>query len=210
MNHFSLRSLRGWAVAFALLATLPWLPAPIGTPYHLELGAQVLTMAIFALSLQLLVGFTGLVSLGHAAFFGAAAYAVTVLAPEGEAGNGWLLLLTAVGTAASLALLIGLLVMRAQAVYFIMVTLAFAQLVYFVAHDSPWFHGSDGAYLYFKPAFKVGDVTLFDLDQAATLYGFTLACTALTVVVLTLVLRSRFGHALVDRVGLGTPVVIRH
>lgn len=190
-------SLIGWAVAFALLASLPWLPAPIGTPYHLELGAQVLTMAIFALSLQLLVGFTGLVSLGHAAFFGVAAYAVTVLAPEGEAGNGWLLLLAAVGTAAGLALLIGLLVMRAQAVYFIMVTLAFAQLVYFVAHDSPWFHGSDGAYLYFKPAFKLGEWTLIDLDQAATLYGFTLACTALTVVVLTLVLRSRFGHALV-------------
>lgn len=193
----SLSSLRGWAVAFALLATLPWLPAPIGTPYHLELATQVLTMAIFALSLQLLVGITGLVSLGHAAFYGAAAYAVTALAPQGEAGNGWWLLLAAVGSAALLALVIGALVMRTQAVYFIMVTLAFAQLVYFVAHDSPWFGGSDGAYLYFKPAFSLGGQLMFDLDQPAVFYGFTLGCTAFTVAVLTLVLRSRFGHALV-------------
>lgn len=193
----NLQSLRGWAIAFALLASLPWLPPPIGTPYHLELGAQVLTMAIFALSLQLLVGFTGLVSLGHAAFYGAAAYAVATLTPQGEAGNGWWLLAASVGTAALLALVIGMLVMRTQAVYFIMVTLAFAQLVYFVAHDSPWFGGSDGAYIYFKPVFKLGDWQLFDLDQAATFYGFTLACTALTVAVLRLVLRSRFGHALI-------------
>lgn len=193
----TLSSLRGWAVAFALLATLPWLPAPIGTPYHLELGMQVLTLAVFALSLQLLVGITGLVSLGHAAFFGTAAYAVTTLAPAGEAGNGWWLLAAAVGSAALLALLIGLLVIRTQAVYFIMVTLAFAQLVYFVAHDSPWFGGSDGAYLYFKPVFALGGTPLFDLDQPAVFYGFTLGCTAFTVAVLMLVLRSRFGHALV-------------
>lgn len=193
----SLVSLRGWTAALLVMATLPWWPAPIGTPYHLELTTQVLTMAIFALSLQLLVGFTGLVSLGHAAFYGAAAYAVTALAPQGEAGNGWWLLAAAVGAAALLALVIGALVMRTQAVYFIMVTLAFAQLVYFVAHDSPWFGGSDGAYLYFKPTFRLGDSLLFDLEKPAVFYGFTLGCTAVTVLLLTLVLRSRFGHALV-------------
>lgn len=192
-----LRSLTGWAVALAVLATLPWWPEPVGTAYHVELATQVLTMGIFAMSLQLLVGFTGLVSLGHAAFYGAAAYAVTSLAPASDAGNGWLLLVAAVGTAALLALLIGALVMRTQAVYFIMVTLAFAQLVYFVAHDSPWFGGSDGAYLYFKPAFRLGDMLLFDLERPTVFYGFTLGCTAFTVLALTLLLRSRFGHALV-------------
>lgn len=195
MNHST--ALRGWLIALALLATLPWLPEPLGTPYHLELGAQVLTMGIFALSLQLLVGYTGLVSLGHAAFFGAAAYTVATLAPQSEAGNGWWLLAAAVGVAALLALMIGLLVMRTQNIYFIMVTLAFAQLVYFVVHDSPWFGGSDGAYIYFKPEFKLGDWRLFDLDQAASFYWFTLALMALTVGVLGLVLRSRLGHALI-------------
>jgi branched-chain amino acid transport system permease protein len=185
-----------WIAAFVLLALLPALPAPIGTPFHLELGAQVLTMAIFALSLQLLVGCTGLVSLGHAAFFGCAAYMVAMLAPQSEAGNGWWLLLAAVGGAALLALLIGLLVMRTKGIYFIMVTLAFAQLVYFVVHDTSGFGGSDGAYLYFRPEFRLGGWLLFDLQKPEHFYWFTLALCAFTVAGLGLLLRSRLGHAL--------------
>jgi branched-chain amino acid transport system permease protein len=187
----------GWTIAFAALATLPFLPAPIGTEFHLELASQVLTMAIFALSLQLLVGYTGLVSLGHAAYFGAAAYAVATYAPASGAGNGWWLLPASVGTSAALALVIGLLVMRTRGVYFIMVTLAFAQLVYFAVHDTDRFGGSDGAYLYFKPEFRVGGTLLFDLGQAGTMYAFTLGCCAFTVGALALLLRSRLGHAFV-------------
>jgi len=184
-----------WIAAFALLALLPGLPEPIGTAFHLELGAQVLTMAIFALSLQLLVGCTGLVSLGHAAYFGAAAYVVAMLAPQSEAGNGWWLLAASVGGAALLALLIGLLVMRTRGVYFIMVTLAFAQLVYFVVHDTSGFGGSDGAYIYFRPEFRLGGALLFDLQKPAHFYWFTLASCGLTVSGLGMVLRSRLGHA---------------
>ncbi|MEW6707540.1 MAG: branched-chain amino acid ABC transporter permease [Pseudomonadota bacterium] len=191
------KTLLAWALAFALLALLPLLPEPIGTKFHLELGAQVLTMAVFALSLQLLVGYTGLVSLGHAAYFGFAAYVVAMLAPESEAGNGWLMLACAVGGAALLALAIGALVMRTKGIYFIMVTLAFAQLVYFVFHDTSRFGGSDGAYIYFRPEFSLGGSKLFDLDDASTFYWFVLAFTALTVAALALLLRSRFGHALV-------------
>jgi branched-chain amino acid transport system permease protein len=193
----STRSAWLWCVAFAVLATLPWLPPPIGTPFHLELGAQVLTMAIFALSLQLLVGYTGLVSLGHAAFFGCAAYVVALLSPASEAGNGWALLAASVGGAALLALAIGLLVMRTRGIYFIMVTLAFAQLVYFVVHDTGGFGGSDGTYIYFRPEFRVGGVPLFDLQDPKHFYGFALALCAFTVAALALVLRSRLGHAFV-------------
>lgn len=184
-----------WISVFALLGLLPWLPEPFGSTFHLELGAQVLTMAIFALSLQLLVGCTGLVSLGHAAYFGAAAYVVALLAPQSEAGNGWWLLAASVGGAALLALLIGLLVMRAKGVYFIMVTLAFAQLVYFVVHDTNGFGGSDGAYVYFRPEFHLGSLLLFDLQKPAHFYWFTLALCGFTVAGLGLLLRSRLGHA---------------
>jgi len=187
----------GWLLLLALLATLPAWPAPIGTEFHLELGVQVLSMVIFALSLQLLVGYTGLVSLGHAAYFGIAAYAVTLLAPASEAGNGWWLLVVAVGSAALLALLVGMLVIRTRGVYFIMVTLAFAQLAYFVVHDVDGFGGSDGAYLYFKPEFRLGERLLFDLQQPRQLYWFALGLFALTASLLGLVLRSRAGHALV-------------
>ena len=189
--------LTGWALALLLLALLPVMPEPIGGQFHIELGAKVLIMAIFALSLQLLVGYTGLVSLGHAAYFGFAAYVVAMLAPQSEAGNGWLMLLAAIGGSAALALVIGALVMRTRGIYFIMVTLAFAQLVYFVFHDTDHFGGSDGTYVYFKPKFTLFGWKPLDLEQTAHFYWFTLAMTALTVAALTLLLRSRLGHALV-------------
>lgn len=187
----------GWAVALLLLALLPVMPEPIGGQFHIELGAKVLIMAIFALSLQLLVGYTGLVSLGHAAFFGFAAYVVAMLAPQSEPGNGWLMLAAAVGGAALLALVIGALVMRTKGIYFIMVTLAFAQLVYFVFHDTDAFGGSDGTYVYFKPEFSLFGWRLVDLEQTAQFYWFTLALLAMTVGGLALILRSRLGHAFV-------------
>jgi len=80
-------SVAAWILAFALLAVFPLLPEPIGGKFHTELLAKVMIMAIFAASLQLLVGYTGLVSLGHAAFFGFGAYAVAMLAPMSEAGH---------------------------------------------------------------------------------------------------------------------------
>jgi branched-chain amino acid transport system permease protein len=187
----------GWLVALLLLASLPLLPAPFGTPFHMELGAKLLIMSIFALSLQLLVGFTGLISLGHAAYFGFAAYMVALLAPQSEAGNGWLLLAASIGGSALLALVIGALVLRTRGIYFIMVTLAFAQLVYFVFHDTDLGGGSDGTYVYFKPEFSLFGVRLVDLDQVSHFYWFALLLCALTVGVLMLVLRARFGHALV-------------
>ena len=190
-------SVVAWVLAFALLAVFPLLPEPIGGKFHTELLAKVMIMSIFAASLQLLVGYTGLVSLGHAAFFGFGAYAVAMLAPMGEAGNGWLMLLAAVGGAGLLALVIGALVMRTQGIYFIMVTLAFGQLVYFVFHDTAIAGGSDGAYVYFKPALTIAGWQWIDLEQANSFYWFVLGALGLTLGVLTLVLRSRFGHALI-------------
>ena len=108
-------------------------------------------MAIFAMSLDLLVGYTGLVSFGHAAYFGVAAYAVALLSPKFAAASFWLTLPAAIVAAALSAFVIGLFVLRTKGVYFIMVTLAFAQMVYFVFHDTKLGGGSDGIYLNFKP-----------------------------------------------------------
>jgi branched-chain amino acid transport system permease protein len=120
-----------------------------------------------------------------------------MLAPMSEAGNGWLMLAAAVGGAGLLALIIGALVMRTQGIYFIMVTLAFGQLVYFVFHDTAIAGGSDGAYVYFKPALTIAGWQWIDLEQANSFYWFVLGALGLTLGVLTLVLRSRFGHALI-------------
>ena len=93
-------------------------------------------MAIFALSLDLLVGHTGLVSLGHAAYFGLAAYVLALISPKYEAASLWVTLPAAMVVAAAAALVIGFLVVRTAGVYFIMVTLAFAQLLYSVFLDT--------------------------------------------------------------------------
>ena len=197
MNSPKSLSVVAWVVALALLAVFPLPPQPIGGKFHTKPLAKVNNKASFATNLPLLVGYTGLVSLGHAAFFGFGAYAVAMLAPMSEAGNGWLMLAAALGGAGLLALLIGAPVMRTQGIYFIMVTLAFAQLVYFVFHDTKVAGGSDGAYVYFKPDFALGGWQWIDLEKAESFYWFVLAALVATLAVLALVLRSRFGHALV-------------
>jgi branched-chain amino acid transport system permease protein len=96
-----------------------------------------------------------------------------------------------------LAALIGALVMRTKGIYFIMVTLAFTQLVFFVFHDTRIAGGSDGAYVYFKPDFAIGSWRWIDLDQPRQFYWFVLGALVLGIAMLAQVLRSRFGHALV-------------
>ncbi len=186
-----------WLLAFAAAATLPLLPPPIGTSFHIALGTKVLIMAIFALSLQLLVGYTGLVSLGHAAFFACAAYVVAMLTPQSGPGNGWWLLLASIAASGILALVIGALVMRTRGIYFIMATLAFAQMVYFVFHDIEYFGGSDGTYIYFRPEFSLFGFRLVDLEDTHQFYWFSLAALIFTVAALAQLLRSRLGHAIV-------------
>ncbi|RZT42343.1 branched-chain amino acid ABC transporter permease [Cupriavidus agavae] len=187
----------GWVIALALLCAAPLVLTADSHKYYVELLSKVMIMAIFALSLQLLIGYTGLVSLGHAAYFAMAAYATAMLAPQGGAGNGWLLLLGAMGAAGLLALVVGALVLRTRGIYFIMVTLAFAQMVYFVFHDTKIAGGSDGTYIYFRPEFGLFSEQPLTVNEPVQFYWLVLAALVLTVAVLALLLRSRFGHALV-------------
>jgi branched-chain amino acid transport system permease protein len=153
-------------------------------------------LAIFALSLELLVGRTGLVSFGHAAFFGIAAYATALLSPQASAPSLAWLLPAAVVISALAALGIGALSLRTRGIYFIMVTLAFAQMAYFVFHDMAFAGGSDGRYLYVKPVLALGPYTLLDLDRPLTFYYSTLAAMVAVYALLAMLGRSRFGHAL--------------
>ncbi len=180
-------------LALAGLACVPL----AGADFYTELIAKTLVMAIFAMSLDLLVGFTGLVSFGHAAYFGIAAYAVALLSPKYEAASLWLVLPASVGLAALAALVVGLFVLRTKGIYFIMVTLAFAQMFFYVFHDTPLGGGSDGLYLNVKPTAEIGGFLPFDLDQPTHLYYFILAMLVLVYAFLARVLQSPFGRVLV-------------
>lgn len=193
MTDPSLRS----RLAFVLvcLAALAAYPLAAGH-YGIDLVTKIMVYAIFALSLELLVGSTGLVCFGHAAFFGIGAYAAVLLAPGNDPVSLAWLLPASVAAAALYALFMGALSLRTQGVYFIMVTLAFAQMAFFIFHDTPVGGGSDGIFLPLRPAARLGEQVLFDLERPLALYFFTLCALVATYAFLALLLRSRFGHAL--------------
>jgi len=176
------------AACFGLLAVFPL----VAGNYGIDFVTKIMVYAIFALSLELLVGATGLVCFGQAAFFGIGAYATVLLSPQSDASSIAWLLPACVVAAAAYALVVGSLSLRTKGVYFIMVTLAFAQMAYYVVHDTPLGGGTDGIYLMMKPV--LGSV--LDLDKALTLYGFTLVCLLAVFGGLAVLNRSRFGRAL--------------
>ena len=179
-------------VVVALLLAFPLAT----TGFYLEFTSKVMILAIFALSLELLVGATGLVSLGHAAFYGIAAYATVLLSPKVGPANVFWILPAAVACSALYALFVGALSLRTKGVYFIMVTLAFAQMAYFVFHDTKLGGGTDGIYLNFKPEVALFGTRLFDLGKPAVFYYVVLGSLMLVFLFLAVLLKSRFGRVL--------------
>ena len=187
---------RGVQVALALglvaLAVFPF----VGSDFYTQMVTRMMIMAIFAMSLDLLQGVSGLVSLGHAAYFGLAGYALAFLTPQGEAVSLWWTLPLAVLASGLAALLIGFFVVRTHGIYFIMVTMAFAQMVFFLFFDNKVLGGSDGLYINFKPDTTLFGWMPFDLDNKRTLYYFTMAVMLAIYVFLRRLLWSPFGRAL--------------
>ncbi|MEK9723712.1 MAG: branched-chain amino acid ABC transporter permease [Rhodospirillaceae bacterium] len=167
-----------------------------GDKYWIKLVTRMMVLGIFAMSLDLLVGYTGLVSFGHAAFFGLAGYVLHLVSPADEAVNllwalPFCLVVTAVAAAA-----IGALCVRTKGIYFIMVTLAFAQMLFYFFHDSDLAGGSDGAFIYIKPVLALGGATLLDLDGRATLYYVCLGSVVALYAALVVMLRAPFGKVI--------------
>lgn len=174
-------------LAFLALALFPL----VSTQFYAQMVARMMILAIFAMSLDVLLGVTGLVSLGHAAFFGLAGYALAFLTPASEPVSLWLSLPLSVAAAGLAALVIGFFVVRTHGIYFIMVTMAFAQMVFFLFFDNRALGGSDGIYVNFKP-----DALLFDLDNKLVFYYFTLALLLAVYAFLRRLLWSPFGRVL--------------
>jgi branched-chain amino acid transport system permease protein len=189
---------RAWPwIALALGVLLPPLAAALGQEFYISLASRIGVLALLATSLNLLVGLGGMVSLGHAAFYGTGAYAVAIAAVEWP-GNGWLagesaLLAWPLAMAASalLALVVGAISMRTRGQYFIMITLAFAQMVYYVFVSLKRYGGDDGLSL---P--RRSHLPGLDLANDTTFYYVVLALLALALLLFTRVVDSRFGRVL--------------
>ena len=179
-------------LALVALAVFPF----VGSEFYAQTVARMMIFGIFAMSLDLLLGVTGLVSLGHAAFFGVAGYALAFLTPAGEAVSLWWTLPVAVAGSALAALVIGFFVVRTRGIYFIMVTMAFAQMIYFLFFDNKILGGSDGLYINFKPHAALFGWTALDLDNKRVFYYFTLALLVLVYLFLRRLLWSPFGRVL--------------
>jgi len=179
-------------VCLLALAVLPF----IADKFTVQLVTRIMIMAIFAMSLDLLVGYTGLVSLGHAAFFGISGYILALSTPQYEAANFWVSLPLAVAGAGVLALAIGCLVLRVTGVYFIMVTLAFAQMLHYLFHDTGIAGGSDGMYIYLRPDASFLGWRPFDLEKFGDFYFVVLVLFIAVFILLRVVLRSLFGQVI--------------
>ncbi|MBT3239083.1 MAG: branched-chain amino acid ABC transporter permease [Rhodospirillaceae bacterium] len=182
-------------IMMATLIALVGLPLVAGE-YYLLLATKIMALAIFAISLDLLIGYTGMISFGHAAFLGVGAYAGAMLAPEYEAANMFITLPLSMLAAGAFALLIGLLVVRTTGIYFIMVTLAFAQMTFYAVHDSSFFGGSDGRLIFSKPEVRIGDWVLTDFTGEASYYYLVLAFLLSAYLVCRMLVASPFGQAI--------------
>ena len=178
-------------VLVAILALIPLYARLTGDTFVLTLFIRVLILAIGAVSLNLIIGYGGMVSFGHAAYLGIGGYAVGILAKEGIA-SGLVQWPVAIAASALFALVVGALSLRTRGVYFIMITLAFAQMIYFVAIGLDRYGGDDGLTIYKRSQF--GGV--FDLNNKTLFYYLCFALLLASIYLVSRLINSRFGLAI--------------
>ena len=189
----------GWAALAAGAVALALLPL-FAPAYYVGLVTTAMIAAMLALSLHLLVGGAGLVSLGHGAFYGLAAYTVFLMSPEGAPRPIWQTLPAAMLVAGLAALVVGALSLRTKGFFFLMVTLACGQMIFAIFHDTRLGGGADGAYLA-KPLLSIFGFTLDPLslpraERGWPVYYIALVQLTATYLALALLLRSLFGSVL--------------
>ncbi|HKO09077.1 MAG TPA: branched-chain amino acid ABC transporter permease [Alphaproteobacteria bacterium] len=176
------------ALGTLALAAVPPLAAVLAEPFYLDLFTRILIFAIAALSLDLILGYGGMVSFGHAAYLGIGAYSVGILSHYGIT-DGPLHFAVAVAASALAALAIGAVSLRTSGVYFIMITLAFSQMIYFLGVSLNVYGGDDGMNIVAHSEFG----SALDLDNASILYYLVLALLLLFFFVGRRLVASRFG-----------------
>ena len=187
----SMRIQRGAALLAVVLAiAIPWMLHAFQADYYLSLASRIVVYAIAATSLNLVLGYGGMVSLGHAAFFGLGAYATGILLSEGTTSAPVHLLVTVAVTAAAAAA-IGAMSLRTRGVYFIMITLAFAQMLFYLANSVKGYGGDEGLNVRARSLLGFG----LDLKDGTTFYLLALAVLGAALFALARLVPSRLGRA---------------
>ena len=183
------------AVVWALLLTMPLWMGAIGG--YTELAIRVVILGLAAMALNFLLGFTGVLSFGHAAYFGLGAYGVgmTIKYLVASTPVG---MLVGVATGVLAAMIVGALIVRLRGVYFAMVTIAFGQVFFFIAFRwNEFTGGDDGLTGWKRQAIDLGFTKLDILGNDTLFYYFVLAIFAASVAVMALLIRSPFGRTLI-------------
>jgi len=176
------------AVLMLLLAAVPVYAAVTANTFLVTLFTRVIILGMAATSLNLILGYGGMVSFGHAVYLGIGGYAVGILAQEG-ASSGFLQWPVAILVSALFALLVGALSLRTRGVYFIMITLAFAQLVYYFGVGLDRYGGDDGLTIRQRSQFA----GLLNLSDRTQFYYLCLALLVVTIYLIARLVNSRFG-----------------
>lgn len=192
---------RSWLTlaVMALLAVLPPVFYLTGNPYYLDLATRLAILAIAAVSLNLILGYGGLVSFGHAAFVGLGAYAVGIPAHHWLYGgldflattSGLVQIPLAVAVCALFALVTGAICLRTKGVYFIMITMAFAQMIYYLIVSIEEYGGDDGLVIDTR-----SELPFLNLDNPLQLFGLSYVALVGAMLLVRMIVKSRFGMVL--------------
>ena len=176
-------------VLLALAVAFPLAMQALDQGYYVTMASRILIYALAATSLNLVLGYGGMISFGHAAFVGAGAYTASVMIVEGIP-SAWIAWPLAMALSGGLALAIGAISLRTRGVYFIMITLAFAQMIYYLTISMKAYGGDEGLTLTQRATLGFG----LDLRDDLTFYYVVLALLSLTLLFLSRLVNARFGR----------------
>lgn len=193
MKQYLPNTLPGWVLwmLVLLLGVTPLLVLVTNQPFYLDIASRIMILAMAAVGLNLIVGYGGMISFGHAAYLGIGAYSVGIPVYYGIY-NGFVHLGVAVVLSAVFALITGAISLRTKGIYFIMITLAFAQMMYYTFLSLEEYGGDDGLVIEVRSRFP----GLLDLEQNVVLYYLIFAALVISIVFAYRLIGARFGRVI--------------
>jgi branched-chain amino acid transport system permease protein len=183
-------------IVFALVLLVPVaMVGATGDVFYTQFTIKIMLYAALAMSLDLLVGLGGMISMGHAAFFGIGAYTAYLTSSQYEPANFWFVAACCIAASVSAATAVLPVLIRLRGIQFVLMTLALSQVAFFVVFNVPVFGGSDGVYIYIRPTIPLGFVSL-DLNDKPTFYWLVAAFTLLVLAGLLRIKHSPLGLVL--------------